>query len=108
MKTALITGAAGYLGSHLAKSLKKSGWKVVGLGHRRHTMNQYIDIMHYADVRNMDDVDEVEKDANIYVDHLKDVGLLPTKEEQDFFSALNTTNGQIVAANKSFEKSSDN
>ena len=59
MKTALITGAAGYLGSHLAKSLKKSGWKVVGLGHRRHTMNQYIDIMHYADVRNMDDVDEL-------------------------------------------------
>ena len=59
MKTALITGAAGYLGSHLAKSLKKSGWKVVGLGHKRHTMNEYIDIMHYADVRNMDDVDDL-------------------------------------------------
>jgi len=59
MKTALITGAAGYLGSHLAKSLKKSGWKVVGLGHKRHTMNQYLDIMHYADVRNIDDVDDL-------------------------------------------------
>jgi hypothetical protein len=59
MKTALITGAAGYLGSHLAKSLKKSGWKVVGLGHKRHTMNQYLDIMHYADVRNMHDVDDL-------------------------------------------------
>ena len=59
MKTALITGAAGYLGSHLAKSLKKSGWKVVGLGHKRHTMNRYLDIMHYADVRNIDDVDDL-------------------------------------------------
>lgn len=59
MKTALITGAAGYLGSHLAKSLKKSGWRVVGLGHKRHTMNEYIDIMHYADVRNMDDIDDL-------------------------------------------------
>ena len=59
MKTALITGAAGYLGSHLAKSLKQSGWKVVGLGHKRHTMNQYLDIMHYADVRNIDDVDDL-------------------------------------------------
>ena len=59
MKTALITGAAGYLGSHLAKSLKKSGWRVVGLGHKRHTMNEYIDIMHYADVRNMNDVDDL-------------------------------------------------
>jgi len=59
MKTALITGAAGYLGSHLAKSLKKSGWKVVGLGHKRHTMNQYLDVMHYADVRNIDDVDDL-------------------------------------------------
>jgi len=29
MKTALITGGAGYLGSHLAKTLKKAGWKVV-------------------------------------------------------------------------------
>jgi len=34
MKTALITGGAGYLGSHLAKTLKNAGWKVVGLGHR--------------------------------------------------------------------------
>ena len=30
-KTALITGCAGYLGSHLAKSLKLAGWNVVGV-----------------------------------------------------------------------------
>jgi len=51
MKTVLITGAAGYLGSHLAKTFKQAGWKVVGFGHKRHTMNHYIDIMHYGDIR---------------------------------------------------------
>jgi len=51
MKTVLITGAAGYLGSHLAKTFKLAGWKVVGFGHKRHTMNHYIDIMHYGDIR---------------------------------------------------------
>ena len=56
-KTALITGCAGYLGSHLAKSLKQSGWNVVGVGHKRHTTNHYIDIMHYADTRNFDELD---------------------------------------------------
>lgn len=59
MKTALITGASGYLGSHLAKSLKQSGWKVVGLDCNKHTMNKYIDIMHYADVRNIDELGEL-------------------------------------------------
>ena len=43
MKTVLITGAAGYLGSHLAKTLKKSGWKVVGLD-VRHTWCEYLDL----------------------------------------------------------------
>lgn len=54
MKTVLITGAAGYLGSHLAKTFKTNGWRVVGLGHKRHTMNPYIDIMHYGDIRDRD------------------------------------------------------
>jgi UDP-glucose 4-epimerase len=58
MKTALITGASGYLGSHLAKSLKQSGWKVVGLD-IKHTTNQYIDIMHYADVRNINELEDL-------------------------------------------------
>jgi UDP-glucose 4-epimerase len=50
MKTALITGAAGYLGSHLAKTLKKSGWRVIGLD-IKHTNNQYLDMFHPCDVR---------------------------------------------------------
>lgn len=56
-KTALITGCAGYLGSHLAKSLKKQGWTVVGLGHNRETTNPYIDVVHYADIRDKEELD---------------------------------------------------
>lgn len=51
MKTALITGVSGYLGSHLAKTLKKAGWRVVGLD-LKHTNNQYVDLFHPCDVRN--------------------------------------------------------
>ena len=50
MKTALITGVSGYLGSHLAKTLKKSGWKVVGVD-IKHTTNPYVDLFHPCDVR---------------------------------------------------------
>jgi len=49
MKTALITGVSGYLGSHLAKELKKSGWKVVGID-VKHTSNQYVDFFQTCDV----------------------------------------------------------
>ena len=31
MKTALVTGISGYLGSHISKQLKKNGWKVLGM-----------------------------------------------------------------------------
>jgi len=55
MKTALITGASGYLGSHLAKTLKKSGWKVVGLDLKPST-NTYLDLMHICDIRNREEV----------------------------------------------------
>lgn len=49
-KTALITGVSGYLGSHLAKTLKQAGWNVVGID-IKHTDNQYIDLFHPCDVR---------------------------------------------------------
>jgi UDP-glucose 4-epimerase len=55
MKTALITGVTGYLGSHLAKHLKKSGWKVVGLD-LRHTDNPYVDVFHPGDVTSQRDL----------------------------------------------------
>ena len=49
MKTALITGVSGYLGSHLAKVLKKNNYKVVGLD-LKHTTNRYIDFFFAGDV----------------------------------------------------------
>lgn len=58
-KKAFITGGAGYLGSHLAKSLKKSGWTVIGFGHKRHTMNPYFDMMFYGDIRDQATLDEI-------------------------------------------------
>lgn len=53
MKTALITGVSGYLGSHLAKALKKANWKVVGID-KRHTANQYVDLFQPCDVTDLD------------------------------------------------------
>ena len=41
MKTALITGVSGYLGSHLAKRLNLSGWNVIGLD-IKFTFNHYL------------------------------------------------------------------
>ena len=52
MKTALITGVSGYLGSHLAKKLKKSGWKVLGLDVKRNR-NTYIDKFYLCDILNI-------------------------------------------------------
>lgn len=58
MKTALITGVSGYLGSHLAKTLKQNNWRVVGLD-IRHTTNQYVDLFHPCDVRETEAVEEL-------------------------------------------------
>jgi len=55
MKTALITGVSGYLGSHVAKKLKTSGWNVIGLD-IRHTDNRYIDKFYPCDVLNSIDL----------------------------------------------------
>ena len=42
MRIALITGAAGYLGSHMAKALKQNGWYVIGVDIKT-INNAYID-----------------------------------------------------------------
>jgi len=51
MKTALVTGSSGYLGSHLRKYLKQSGWNVVAIDIVR-PKHSYYDVFQYIDVRN--------------------------------------------------------
>lgn len=51
MKTALVTGSSGYLGSHLCKYLKQSGWSVVAIDIVR-PKHSYYDVFQYVDVRN--------------------------------------------------------
>lgn len=55
-KRVLVTGASGYLGSHVCKTLKQDGWTVHGYD-TKHTMNRYIDVMTYGDIRDRDRLD---------------------------------------------------
>jgi UDP-glucose-4-epimerase GalE len=51
MKTALITGGAGYLGSHLCKALKKAGWKTVVYDLKTPENTSYVDAIVIGDIR---------------------------------------------------------
>lgn len=64
-KTALITGGAGYLGNHLAKSLKKNGWEVYGIGHKRLADNPYYTEMWYGDIRDQAFVSSVFREIDV-------------------------------------------
>ena len=96
MKTALITGVSGYLGSHLAKSLKKSGWKVVGVD-IKHTDNLYIDLFHPCDIKDGESLhllfDKVNIDVVFHLAGRIEVGE-SVKYPQTFF--VNNTHGTNV------------
>ena len=53
MKTALITGGAGYLGTHLAKVLKQAGYTTICID-KKSTNCKYYDIRYQCDVRSLD------------------------------------------------------
>ena len=53
MKTALITGGAGYLGTHLAKALKQAGYTTICID-KKSTNCKYYDIRYQCDVRSLD------------------------------------------------------
>ena len=58
MRTALVTGGAGYLGSHLAKSLKQAGYYTFCFDLMLPENKKYWDNHTIGDVRNLDDLYE--------------------------------------------------
>ena len=62
MKTALVTGAEGFIGSHLATFLQAKGWKVIG-GYLLHGSNSFPKLpnLHFiqCDIRNGQRVSEI-------------------------------------------------
>ena len=101
-KTALITGVSGYLGSHLAKSLKLAGWNVVGLD-VKHTHNQYLDTFHSCDVRDSEGLhyffDRIDVDTVFHLAGKIEVGE-SVKFPQSFFDHnVNGTNTLLGVMN---------
>ena len=50
MSTVLVTGASGYLGSHLCKKLKREGFNVIGYDCKP-PKHRYMDIFYEGDIR---------------------------------------------------------
>ena len=59
MRTALVTGGSGYLGSHLGKALKKAGYYTVCFDIKTPQKDIYWDVYHSGDVRSYQDLSRV-------------------------------------------------
>lgn len=98
-KTVLITGASGYLGSHVCKVFKQNGWTVHGFDYK-HTTNRYIDVMSYGDIRDRVTLDELFSRWNFdLVIHLAariEAGI-SVKEPTDFYDV--NTGGTCALVN---------
>ena len=52
MKTALITGGYGYIGSHVTKALKKAGWRTIVVDSKSKSQtHEYTDMFYPCDIR---------------------------------------------------------
>ena len=59
MRTALVTGGSGYLGSHLGKALKKAGYYTVCFDIKTPQNDLYWDVYHPGDIRLYQDLSRV-------------------------------------------------
>ena len=59
MRTALVTGGSGYLGSHLGKALKKAGYYTVCFDIKTPQNDLYWDVYHPGDIRSYQDLSRV-------------------------------------------------
>jgi UDP-glucose 4-epimerase len=66
IKTALVTGGAGYLGSVLSKKLKREGWRVVCFD-IKHPKHHYYDIYEQGDIRDRASLDYLFRQVKIDV-----------------------------------------
>ena len=66
MKTALITGGSGYLGSHVCKRLKQEGWTVV-VYDIKEPKHKYADLYCQGDIRDRNTLDDLLKKIKIDV-----------------------------------------
>jgi UDP-glucose 4-epimerase len=66
MRTALVTGGAGYLGSHLAKALKQAGYYTFCFDLMPPENEKYWDNHTIGDVRNLDDLYEAFELQRVY------------------------------------------
>lgn len=96
MKTALVTGASGYLGSQLCKNLKLAGYRIVGLD-IKHTTNRYIDIFYPCDVTDRENLktlfNKIKIDIVFHLAGKIEVGESVLKPTMYF---LNNTGGTVV------------
>jgi UDP-glucose-4-epimerase GalE len=73
MRTAFVTGGAGYLGSHLAKALKQAGYYTYCFDIKIPDNKKYWDNYGYGDVRNWDDLHDAFNHLRLAFDKTPDV-----------------------------------
>lgn len=96
VKTALVTGAYGFVGRHVARQLARDGWRVIGLGHGSWTREEWqkwgIAEWHSADITLETLITYAgEPDVIVHCAGSGSVGFSMTHPYQDFQRTVATT-----------------